>query len=450
MMLFFNSVFGMLLALGILVTVHEYGHFWMARRFGVKVERFSVGFGRPIWRKTDRFGTEFVVAWIPLGGYVKMLDEREGPVPTELLGQTFNSKTARQKIAIALAGPMTNFLFAIVAFALMYSIGVQDLVPLIDHPRDDSPAQQADMTRGDRILAIDGRSVDSFTDLSLALASRVGESGIIDISLLRQQSKKNVQLPIENWLAEQDSPDPLRNLGLGPQMPIHPALIGWIEAGGPAEQSGLAVGDRVLTIDGSAIETWSEWVDLVQNSPGKVLSLSVKRAEQTLQLTLVPGTKMQDERTIGFVGTGSAPLAWSEQQLTTVRLWPWQAAWRGVTDTVQMSVLSYNMLWKMATGKVSLKQIGGPISMAKMAGLSVGSGFESFIGFLALISISLAIVNLLPIPVLDGGHVVIHSIEWLRGKALSDRAQIIGTQIGMVFILSLMLLTFYNDIGRLM
>ena len=181
-----------------------------------------------------------------------------------------------------------------------------------------------------------------------------------------------------------------------------------------------------------------------------MLTLSIERAEQRLELTLVPGSKMQEERTIGYVGTGSAPLAWSEQQLTTVRLWPWQAAWRGLTDTVQMSVLSYNMLWKMATGKVSLKQIGGPISMAKMAGLSVGTGFESFIGFLALISISLAIVNLLPIPVLDGGHVVIHSIEWLRGKALSDRAQIIGTQVGMVFIMSLMLLTFYNDIGRLM
>jgi regulator of sigma E protease len=450
MMSLFNSIFGMLLALGILVTVHEYGHFWVARRFGVKVLRFSVGFGQPICRRTDRFGTEFVVAWIPLGGYVKMLDEREAPVPAESLGQAFNSKTPAQKIAIALAGPATNFLFAIVAFALMYSIGVQDLVPLIDNPRDDSPAQMAELTRGDRIVSVDGRAVDSFTDLSLALAARVGETGSIEISVVRRQTQKTVQLPIENWLADQDAPNPLQNLGLSPEMPIHPPLIGRIEAGGAAEQSGLQVGDRVLAVNGQAVTTWMEWVEQIQSSPNAALILSVERAQQSLELTLVPGIKIQDDRTLGYVGAGSAPLAWADDQLTTVRLWPWQAAWRGVTDTVQMVGLSYNMLGKMVTGKVSLKQLGGPISMAQMAGMSIGSGFESFIGFLALISISLGIVNLLPIPVLDGGHVVIHSIEWLQGKPLSDKAQLIGMQIGMFCILGLMMLTFFNDINRLM
>lgn len=446
-----SSVFGLILALGILVTVHEYGHFWVARGFGVKVERFSVGFGKPIWTKTDRYGTEFAVAWIPLGGYVKMLDEREGDVPTELLDQAFTQKTPAQKIAIALAGPMANILFAIFAFMLMYTVGVRDLIPLIDQPIEESLSAEIDFQRGDRITQIDGVAVESFADVSLALAARVGDSGVLRLSLQRGTQRLNREVPIENWLGSEQSPNPIASLGLIPMLPEQPAVIGYLEPDGAAQAAGLEPGDIILKAGETSIERWADWVDVIRANPDQAVNLLVDRNGGLQNLTILPvGKELPEGETIGYVGAGTERQPWPENQYVTTRFWPWQALWKGLSDTVEMVQLSYQMLWKMVTGRVSLKQIGGPITMAQMAGMSVTSGFEAFVGYLALISISLAIVNLLPVPVLDGGHVVIHSIEWVMGRPLSEKAQIIGTQIGMFFILTLMIWAFVNDIGRLM
>ncbi|WP_196157227.1 RIP metalloprotease RseP [Reinekea sp. G2M2-21] len=446
-----NSIIGLLLALGILVTVHEFGHFWVARKCGVKVLRFSVGFGAPIWRRMDKHGTEFVVAWIPLGGYVKMLDEREGDVPDDQLSQAFTRKAPWQKIAIALAGPLANFLFAITAFSLMHMVGTTTLAPIVDQPEAGSVAAAEGIQRGDRILSVDGEAIQSFSDLGLALAARVGDSGVIGIEFDRNGLRQSVQLPVDSWLSSAQSPNPIGDLGLYPKLPPVMAAIGGLESEGAAAQSGMKVGDLVTRAGGQSVSAWEQWVDFVRAHPDMPLDIVVLRDQQTLNLTLTPAAKtLEDGSVIGYVGAAAQQPSWPEEQLTTIRYWPLQAIVKGVDDTRNMVVLSYQMLWKMVSGKVSLKQIGGPISMAQMAGVSVESGFESFVGFLALISISLGIVNLLPVPVLDGGHVVIHSVEWILRRPLSERMQLIGMQVGMAFIITLMCLAFFNDIGRLM
>lgn len=446
----FNSVFGLIIALGILVTIHEYGHFWVARRNGVKVLRFSVGFGKPIWRKVDKHGTEFVIAWIPLGGYVKMLDEREGDVPEALKSQSFNSKRPSQKIAIAMAGPVANFLFAIVAFSLMYMVGVRDIATLVGEPLKDSVAETAGLVAKDKIIAVDGRKVNGFSELSLALASRVGETGDIEFTVDRSGRELTLELPITEWLANNQSPRMASSLGVTPLYPTQPAIIGGILEGGAALRDGLQVGDEVISVNGIKVTDWGQWVSLIQTHPGQALNLIVKRNNQTQSLALTPKARDVDGLEQGYIGAAAAPVSWPEEQLIIKRYMPWTALWKGAIETKQMVVLSYNMLWKMVTGQISLKQVGGPISIAQMAGASVESGFEAFIAFLALISISLGIMNLLPVPILDGGHVVMHAIEAVRKKELSERAQMISVQIGLMFLISLMALAFFNDIGRLM
>ncbi len=445
-----NSVFGLILALGILVTIHEYGHFWVARRCGVKVLRFSVGFGAPIWMKKDRFGTEFALSWIPLGGYVKMLDEREGEVPEDQRQYAFTSKPAWQKILIALAGPLANVVFAIFAFTLMYMVGVKELVPLIDQPDQGSPSAIAGLERGDRIQRVDGTDVESFSELALALASRVGDTGSIELLISREGAVRTLNVEIESWLSSSQTPNPIQSLGLFPRIPDRPVTIGLIEQGGAADSAGLVSGDVVIEADGLPIEDWMQWVEAVRASPSELLPLRIKRGDQILSIEVTPGEKtLDDGSVIGYVGAGPQPFSWPEDQLVTSRFAPWSAAVKGWDKTWEMVGLSYQMLWKMVTGKVTIRQIGGPISMAQMAGDSVASGFEAFVGFLAFISVSLAIVNLLPVPVLDGGHVVIHSIEWLIRRPLPERVQVVGMQIGMAFILTLMCLAVFNDVGRL-
>jgi regulator of sigma E protease len=444
-----NSIFGLLLALGILVTIHEFGHFWVARRCGVKVLRFSIGFGKPIWSKKDRTGTEFALGPIPLGGYVKMLDEREGAVPESERAYSFNSKPPWQKILIALAGPIANIVFAIFAFALMYMIGIQDLATLVDRPDAGTPLYQAGLQRGDLVLKVDGEDVKSFSEMALTLAGRVGDTGRIAFVVSHDGVLRTVNVEIEDWLSSSKTPDPLGNLGLIPQIPTVPATIGRIEPQGAADAAGLQPSDVVTAVDGNPIDSWGQWVDVIRANAGNTLRLSIKRDNQLMQVNITPAVKAQDDGSvIGYVGAGSAGFAWPDEQMVTSRFTPWMAAVKGWNQTWDMVGLSYQMLWKMITGKVSVRQIGGPISMAQMAGTSVSSGFEAFIGFLAFISISLAIVNLLPVPVLDGGHVAMHSIEWIIRKPLSERVQMVGMQIGIAFVLTLMCLAFFNDIGR--
>lgn len=443
-----TSVVSILLALGILVTVHEFGHFWVARRAGIRVLRFSIGFGRPLVRWHDRRGTEFVIAWIPLGGYVKMLDEREGPVAEADLPEAYNTKSPPQRIAVASAGPLANFLFAILAFALLYSIGVQGLAPVVGKPFPNTPAASAGFERGDHVLSVDGRSVNTWRDLSLTLARRLGETGKIEFTVLREGTERRLTLEVERWLAGESEPNPMANLGLHPRQP-GPAQIGRVMPDSPAEKAGLKPGDKIIRADGQAIENWVDLVILIQLNGGRPLEMEVRRDGERLSLTVTPDTREVNGEQRGYIGAARDSFEWPDEQIVVERTMPWTGVWLGLQDTWEMIELSVAMLGKMFSGQVSFQQIGGPISMAQMAGESVQGGFESFVRFLAFISISLGVINLLPIPVLDGGHILFSAIEWLRGRPLSERMQIIATQIGLLLVLGLMVLAFVNDILRL-
>jgi regulator of sigma E protease len=380
-----------------------------------------------------------------------MLDEREGSVDANELSQAFTQKKPYQKIAIALAGPVANFLFAIAAFALMYSIGVRELTPLLDDAVPSSLAAEFGVERGDQIKVIDGQPISSFSDIGLALAARVGDTGTISVVLDRSGKTERLQIPVNSWLANSQSPNPIREIGFLPQYPIQPAVIGNVDREGAAFKAGLQTGDLILSSNGIALEDWSSWVDVIRANENNVLKLELLRDGSVVNLDIRPGLReLENGQQVGYIGAGTIPQPWPDDQLLTKRYWPGEAVVRGFNDTSRMISLSYSMLGKMVSGKVSLKQIGGPISMAQMAGMSVESGFEAFVSFLALISISLGIVNLLPVPVLDGGHVVMHTIEWIKGRPLTEKTQLIGMQIGMAFIVMLMCLAFVNDIGRLM
>ena len=460
-----STLLSFLVAISILVVIHEFGHFWVARRCGVKVLRFSVGFGKPLWSYTDKLGTEFSIAPIPLGGYVKMLDQREGEVKPEELDQAFNNKTVWQRIAIASAGPIANFIFAIFAYMAIYLMGTSGLAPVIGKVEVASPAYAQGLLKDDRIVRVGDHNVGSFQEVSWQLISYIGETTEIPLTLEdKNQIQRQVSIPIKDWLTDQAAPDPLKGLGIAPRtLPID-AVIGQIADGGAAQKSGLQAGDRVTAVvvagKESAINDWREWVELVRQHPNQTMDLFVERESselnntpQILVLQLVPELKKTDAgEEIGYVGAGIDPSAIPEipsDWITKTQFGPIDSFVQGTIKTKDLIVFTLESLWKMILGDLSVKNLSGPITIAKVADSSVSNGAIAFIGFLALLSVSLGVLNLLPIPMLDGGHILFYVIEAVRGKPLSERVQLVGLQIGMALLLSLMVIAFYNDISRL-
>jgi regulator of sigma E protease len=449
-----STVLSFILAISILVVIHEFGHFWVARRCGVKVLRFSVGFGKPLWSYTDKLGTEYSIAPIPLGGYVKMLDEREGEVKPEELDQAFNNKTVWQRIAIASAGPIANFIFAIAAYWALFMMGISGLVPIIGQVVEDSPAYEQGLQAGDRIQSIAGSEVSSFQEVSWQLISYIGETVDIELTVVDANNQsRDVIIPVQQWLTKQEAPDPLKALGIQPQRLTLEPIVGEVVADGAAEKAGLLKGDIILSANAEPMKNWYQWVELVRAKPLTPIILFIERNGQQLELELIPAAKeIEENKTIGFVGVGlhqdaipEIPKSW----LTEIKLGPVDALVQGAAKTQQLIIFTLDSLWKMILGDVSVKNLSGPITIAKVADSSVSNGIQSFIGFLALLSVSLGVLNLLPIPVLDGGHILFYAIEAIRGKALSDRIQIMAVQVGMALLMGLMLIAFYNDISRL-
>lgn len=449
-----STVLSFILAISILVVIHEFGHFWVARRCGVKVLRFSVGFGKPLWSYTDKLGTEYSIAPIPLGGYVKMLDEREGPVKPEELHQAFNQKNVWQRIAIASAGPIANFIFAVLAYCSLFMMGISGLVPIIGNVVDNSPAYEQGLQPGDRIQTISGKEVNSFQEVSWQLISYIGETIDIELTVVDSNNQpRNVTIPVQQWLTQQEAPDPMKALGIEPRRLVLEPIVGEIVANGAAAKAGLASGDIILSANAEPIDNWTQWVELIRANPLKPMILFIERNGQPLELELIPAEKeIENNKTIGFVGIGlhqsaipEMPKAW----LTEVKLGPVDAFVQGIAKTQQLIVFTLESLWKMILGDVSVKNLSGPITIAKVADSSVSNGLQAFIGFLALLSVSLGVLNLLPIPVLDGGHILFYAIEAVRGKAVSEKTQIIAIQVGMALLLGLMIIAFYNDISRL-
>lgn len=444
-------IIGTLIALGVLVTFHEYGHFWVARRCGVKVLRFSVGFGRPLLRWHDRQGTEFVVAAIPLGGYVKMLDEREGDVPEGQLSQAFNRKSVKQRFAIVSAGPLANFILALLFFWLVAMLGSEQIRPVVGAVAPGSIAEQAGLMPGQEIVAVNGKRVEGWAGVNLQLIRRLGETGVLELQVrdVQGSAEQQLQLRLNDWLKGAEEPDPIGSLGIRPWRPEIQPIIAQLDPEGPAQKAGITLGDRLLSLDGEPLNEWQEVIDQVGSLPGKAVVVEVERDGLRLDVPLTLAARGEGDSRRGYLGAGVEAGEWPAEMLRQVSFGPVEAVGEGFKRTWTMSVLTLDSLRKMLFGELSVKNLSGPITIAKVAGASAQSGLGDFLNFLAYLSISLGVLNLLPIPVLDGGHLLFYLVEWVRGRPLSDRVQGWGVQIGISLVVGVMLLALVNDLGRL-
>ncbi len=444
-------IVGTLVALGVLVTFHEYGHFWVARRCGVKVLRFSVGFGRPLLRWHDRQGTEFVVAAIPLGGYVKMLDEREGDVPPALMDQAFNRKTVKQRFAIVSAGPIANFLLALLFFWALAMLGSEQVRPVVGAVEVGSLAERGGLAAGQEILEINGKTISGWADVNLQLVRRLGESGSLSLLVRSVEGgeAQSVELELVDWLKGAEEPDPIKSLGIRPWRPVVEPVVAQLDPEGPAQAAGVLLGDRLATLNGRPLGEWQEVIDQVRPLHGQSVMLGIERDGQRLELPVTLAERGDGENRRGYLGAGVAAGEWPDEMLRNVSFGPVEAIGEGLRRTWTMSILTLDSLKKMLFGELSVKNLSGPITIAKVAGASAQSGVGDFLNFLAYLSISLGVLNLLPIPVLDGGHLLFYLVEWVRGRPLSDRVQGWGVQIGISLVVGVMLLALVNDLGRL-
>jgi regulator of sigma E protease len=449
---FGGSLLAFIVAISLLVAVHEFGHFWVARKLGIRVLRFSIGFGKPIWGR--RFGsdqTEFVIAALPLGGYVKMLDEREAPVAPAEVSRSFNRQSLRVRSAVILAGPLFNFLFAMAAYWLMFVSGVPGLRPVVGDIAPQSVAEQVGFQENDELLSIAGEATPSWDAATLELLDAALSAEAVEIFVRGTDGSQ--RLLVIDFSGVPDALDKgglLSNLGLSVWRPRLAPVIDRLVANAPAEQAGLQPGDRILSVDTQAIETWSEWVDYVRAHPEQSLRLRVLRGTDELDVVLVPKAVEEDGETIGQIGAYvRQPEDAQNDMRTEVRYGIIESAGKSVQKTWEMTALTLRTLWGMLSGRASVENISGPISIAQYAGYSAQIGLASFLKFLAIVSISLGVLNLLPVPILDGGHLLYNAIEWVQGKPLSDSAQQIGQQLGILLLLALMTIAFYNDLSRL-
>lgn len=456
------SILALVVTLGILVTFHEFGHFWVARRCGVKVLRFSIGFGKAAKTWIGKDGVEYVIAPIPLGGYVKMLGQEDtnvadaSDVSPSQRHMSFAYKPLWQRMAIVAAGPFANFLLAIFVFWIInIAYGVNGIAPVINKVVVDSPAYEAGLQSGDEILAVDGEPTIIWQQVSLQLLGRLGETGnvVLTIDPANSSTPRDVSIPIRGWMGNSTEPNPVADLGII-QIEI-PALIAGVLPDGRAEQGGLMAGDEVLTVAGMEIRGWSHWVEVIRANPELPLEVEVKRGESIVPLTLQPASSQLDDGTvIGSIGAYVAETSMADlipaEMFREVRYNPISAVVPALAETWDKSIFVLDSVKKMVIGLISVKNINGPITIAQVAGETASYGLDVYLGFLALLSISLGVLNLLPIPVLDGGHLLYYAIEAVIRRPVPERIQAWGLQLGLMLISGIMVLAIYNDVTRIL
>lgn len=449
-----STFFWFIVAVSLLVTVHEFGHYWVARRLGFKVLRFSVGFGKPLFSRVwgaDR--TEYVLAAIPLGGYVKLLDEREGGVAPADLPRSFTRKPPWQRILVLLAGPAFNIAFAILLlWVMLWSSGVTDLKAVVGEVRLESPAARAGLTQGDEIVSIEGVDVQGQRGVVFGLLDAVSGSGHARIAVRDADGRtQQRQLAVTDSDERRKLTEPallFEGLGFQFERPPLPPILGVVEAGGPAAEAGLATGDRIVAIDGDRIEDFRDLVARISPRPGESIAVTYERAGAESTVRLNVGEADVDGRKIGRIRVAPAAAPYPPSFIVHRDLSPLAALGQATVDAWDMTVLQARLFARMLMGQVSLKNLSGPLSIAEFAGESASAGIGAFAQFLVLISLSLGFLNLLPIPILDGGQIVFQAVEWLKGRPLSERAQVLGQQVGIALLLMLMGVALFNDFAR--
>ncbi len=449
------SIVAFIVAIGILVTVHEFGHFWVARKLGVKVLRFSVGFGKPLWMK--KWGvdqTEYVIAAIPFGGYVKMLDEREGEVEKHELARAFNQKSVWRRIAIVVAGPAFNFLFAILAYYLIFLVGIDGVKPVVGEINNPSPAYTAGVQQGDLILAVNGIETASWERARFAMLEEAvsAEQIVLQVQGRDLQIHDKVIDIRELGLLKEEKINLLRDLGISTWRPDIPPIIAEVLPDGAARQAGLLAEDKVISLDHVVIVNATQWVNLIRANAETEMALRVLRDGEEVELTITPRNRTEAGETYGYIGVRNrieVPESVRREMMVTERYGPLQGIVEAVDKTWRMTWLTLRVLGKLVTGEASIKNLSGPITIAHYAGVSARIGLEQFLGFLAIISISLGVLNLLPVPMLDGGHLFYYLIEIFKGSPVSEQTEIIGQKIGILLLFGLMSIAIYNDLLRL-
>lgn len=435
--------------IALLVAIHEFGHFWVARKLGVKVLRFSIGFGKPLFQfKAKQDNTEFVVAGIPLGGYVKMLDEREGEVPAEELHRAFNRKSVYSRFAIVFAGPFINFVFAVFAFWFMYVLGVQGVKPIMGKMEQDTIAWEAGLRYGDTIISVDGNETPTLNSVYEQLLEAFIERKSVSVKLSDQ---RDLNFRLDSIDNDAEPSELQKIIGLKLQMPKENVILSEVTSGSAAAKAGIQAGDQILAINDEAIDHWQDLVRAVIHRPGQLVQIEILRQGQSQTLPVTIGFAEQGGQTIGRIGVRPESVTPLPESMYAMHQYGFfEAIPKGIEKTWDLSVLTLKMLGRIVLGEASIKNISGPITIAEVAGHSAQMGIESFLRFLAIVSLSLGVINLLPIPMLDGGHLLFYLIEMVKGSPVSDAMQEFGLKIGVALLVMLMSIALYNDFTRLL